>query len=99
MAKPQVFQGSWDELSARAEGYKDRSDLTLIIPGEDDEKQAARREPQTLAEALSGKIGLVSFDPPDLSQDTGKRFAALLAEGTITSRNDADGCLSPHCPH
>ena len=86
MAKPQVIQGTWEELSAHAEGHKDRTDLTLIIPCEDCAEIGGPKEPQTLADVLYGKTGLVSFDPPDLSQDTGKKFAALLEERQAAKR-------------
>ena len=87
MAKPQVIQGTWDELCAQAERFKDRPNLTLIIPG--DEDSDTRSAPRTLEEALRGKTGLLSFDPPDLSEDTGKKFAALLAASQI--RHTAGG--------
>ena len=80
MAGPQLIQGTWQELSARAEGYKDRSDLMLIIPGDVEEKSGAIPAGMSLAEALKGKTGLVSFEPTDLSENTGKKFADLLAE-------------------
>jgi len=79
MAKPQLFQGTWEEISAHAEEFKGRKDLTLIVP-RDDEPDKVEFEGVSLAEALKGRTGLVSFEPADLSQDTGKKFAALLAQ-------------------
>lgn len=80
MAQPQLIQGSWDELCARADEFKNRKDLLLIVPGDGDAKNGAVKEGITLAEALNGRTGRVSFEPSDLSEDTGKKFAALLVE-------------------
>ena len=80
MAPPQLIQGSWEELSARAEEFKDRNDLMLIIPADVEAKNGTVREGMSLAEALKGRTGLVSFEPTDLSEDTGRKFAALLVE-------------------
>ena len=80
MALPQWIQGSWEEISARAEEFKNRDDLILIIPGDAETKNGTIKEGISLAEALKGRTGLVSFDPTDLSEDTGKKFAALMVE-------------------
>jgi hypothetical protein len=34
MAKPKVYEGSWEELSARAEEFRNYPKLTLIVPAE-----------------------------------------------------------------
>lgn len=80
MAQPQLIQGSWKELSARADEFKDRNDLLLIVPGDAAPKNGTHKEGMTLAEALQGKTGMVSFEPTDLSEDTGKKFTDLLVE-------------------
>ncbi|MCW3096296.1 MAG: hypothetical protein JWL77_1914 [Chthonomonadaceae bacterium] len=80
MAQTQLIQGSWEELSAHAEEFKNRSDLMLIIPGDAEAKNGTVKEGMNLAEALKGRTGLVSFEPTDLSEDTGKKFADLLVE-------------------
>ena len=80
MAQPQLIQGSWEELGARSNEFKDRDDLLLIIPGEAEAKNGDVKEGMSLAEALRGRTGLVSFEPTDLSEDTGKKFADLLVE-------------------
>lgn len=80
MAQPQLIQGSWKDLCARAEEFKDRDDLMLIIPGDAETKNGTIKADMSLAEALKGRTGLVSFEPSDLSEDTGKKFAALLLE-------------------
>ncbi len=85
MAQPQLIHGSWEELSARAEEFKNRGDLMLIIPGDDQEKTVVSNE-MNLAEALKGKIGLVSFDPTDLSEDTGGKFTDLLREKSLKDK-------------
>jgi hypothetical protein len=80
MAQPQLIQGSWEELSARADEFKDRKDLILIVPGEARANPGVTEDGMSLAEALKGRTGLVSFEPADLSEETGKKFAALLLE-------------------
>ena len=80
MAQPQFIQESWEQLSARAEEFKDRSDLLLIIPGDPQTRNATIKEGMSLAKALKGRTGLVSFEPTDLSEDTGKKIADLLVE-------------------
>ena len=80
MAQPQLIQGSWEELSARATEFKNRNDLLLIIPGDTGKSSSVMSEGMSLAEVLKGRTGLVSFEPADLSEETGKRFADLLIE-------------------
>ncbi len=80
MAQPQLIQGTWEELSAYAQTLKGRSDLLLIVPGSVEVEKAPPATGISLAEALTGKTGLVSFEPSDLSEDTGKKFAQLLHE-------------------
>ena len=80
MVQPQLIQGSWEELSAHAEEFKNRDDLMLIIPGDTEAKNGTFKEGMSLAEALKDRTGLVSFEPTDLSEGTGKKFAALLVE-------------------
>ena len=80
MAQPQLIQGSWEDLCARAEEFKNRDDLLLIIPGNAEAKNCTVNEGMSLAEALTGRTGLVSFEPSDLSENTGKKFADLLVE-------------------
>ena len=39
MTQPHVLLGSWEELSAQVEPYRNRKNLLLIIPGEADMKE------------------------------------------------------------
>jgi len=80
MVQPLVIQGSWEEISARAEEFKDRNDLLLIVPAASETQNGIVKEGISLAEALKGRTGLVSFEPSDLSKNTGKKFASLLTE-------------------
>jgi len=80
MAQAQLIQGSWEELSARAEEFKHRNDLMLIVPGDTEVVSDTNPKTVSLAEVLKGRTGLVSFEPSDLSEDTGKKFADLLIE-------------------
>ena len=80
MAQPQLILGSWKELSTWADEFKDCNDLLLIVPGNAAPKNSPPKEAMTLAEALQGRTGLVSFEPKDLSEETGKKFSDLLVE-------------------
>jgi hypothetical protein len=80
MAMPQLIQGSWEEISARAEQFKGRKDLMLIVPGDTANPAETSDRALPLSEALRGRTGLVSFEPSDLSEDTGRKFADLLVE-------------------
>jgi hypothetical protein len=51
-----------------------------MIPGEPEEASGMDANGVSLAVALKGKTGLVSFEPADLSEDTGTKFANLLIE-------------------
>lgn len=42
-------------------------------------QQDGTQENVSLAEALKGRTGLVSFEPSELSEDTSKKLADLLA--------------------
>jgi len=59
---------------------KARDDAMLVVPGDDEGQADEALKNVNLAEALKGWTGLVSFEPADLSEDTGKKFADLLAE-------------------
>ena len=80
MAQPLLIQGTWEELSVRAEEFKDRRDLMLIVPGDPDVKNSALKEGVSLAEALKGRTGIVSFEPTNLSENMGRKFTDLLVE-------------------
>ncbi len=79
MSQPQLIQGSWATIAEHAQELMDRDDLMLIVPGSRDvDSTQLVKEGMTLAEALKGRTGLVSFEPSDLSEDTGRKFTDLL---------------------
>ena len=78
MAKRKVYEGTWAEISAHAEEWQTYAKLTLIVP--DDAYIPPTDTGVNLAEALKGYIGTSHFGDANLSEDTGKKFARLLAE-------------------
>lgn len=78
MAKRKVYKGTWAEISAHAEELQTYAKLTLIVPADVDIPPTDTG--MNLAEALKGYIGTASFGEANLSEDTGKKFAHLLAE-------------------
>ena len=77
MTQPQVIQGTWEELSALAEAYKDRDDLLLIIPARETEQSGlssgslaedeARR--QAAIQAARGSMTHIPVSVDDLHQE------------------------------
>jgi hypothetical protein len=79
MTGTQVFEGSWEEISAHADDLKDRDDLMLIVPSRGRAANDAGR-PRNLAEAMKGYIGSCDFGDANLSVNTSEKYAKLLAE-------------------
>jgi hypothetical protein len=76
MAKRKIYEGTWEELSTHAEELQAYPRLMLIVPGDTDGMVTQ----MNLADALKGYIGTAHFGDANLSEDTGKKFARLLAE-------------------
>ncbi len=78
MAQPLTLEGTWEELSAYAEDLQGKR-LKLIVMSDEPEAIDSGQTSKSLAQMLEGRIGVVSFEPGDLSRDTGRKFAELLA--------------------
>ena len=78
MARAQIFGGAWEEIASHAARFKGRNDLLLIVP----EQQPTESEeaPPSLAEAMKDYIGSFNFGEANLSENSGEKFAHLLAE-------------------
>jgi hypothetical protein len=79
MIQPQVIQGSWEEIAAHAEELKDRQDLLLIVPARQAEQDGSHPS-ENLLEAMKDFIGASHYGEAHLSENTGKKFAKLLAD-------------------
>ena len=53
MAQPQLFQGTWEELSQHAERFIGIKNLLLIVPAVEESGDRNGARGQTLAEALT----------------------------------------------
>jgi hypothetical protein len=85
MANLKEIEGTWEELSARADEFAGHRLKLIVLPKEEIEVGAAEQsdtpqEEKTLAELFAGRVGRFHFGEANLSQDTGKKFAALMAE-------------------
>ena len=47
MAKPIIYEGTWEELSTHAEEFRDYSKLTLIVPAQEPPMQSRYRSDLT----------------------------------------------------
>ncbi|MGK7927287.1 MAG: hypothetical protein AB4290_18925 [Spirulina sp.] len=73
---PQTLEGTWEEILARAsELTGKRVRLTIL-----EEESRDRPPTQSLAQLLQGRVGRVSFQPPNLSERTSETFTDLLVE-------------------
>ena len=79
MAGPQVIQGSWEDIATHAEDLKGRDDLLLIVPAQKGKDSGAEHSPN-LAQAMKDYIGSFDFGDANLSENTGEKFAKLLAD-------------------
>ncbi len=78
MAHAQTIEGTWEELALRADEFRGKT-LRLTVVSEE-VPPALPAAPQNLAEFLGDFIGAVEGSGADNSEDTGRKFAAHLAE-------------------
>ncbi len=79
MAKRKVYEGTWEELATHADELRGCSKLTLIVSDEADARNDTADTSINLAEALKDYVGAAHFGDANLSEDTGKKFASILA--------------------
>ena len=80
MVDTRTFEGSREEIAEQLQAFPEdqRFRVTpLPLPGEED--SASENEPG-LAELFAGRVGRFNFGAANLSQDSGGKFAALIAE-------------------
>lgn len=81
MTPPIIIEGTAEELVTFLQGQStQRFRLTELVPHDDDQDtdSADDAAEPTLAERFEGRIGRFHFGDAHLSQDTGKKFAALI---------------------
>jgi hypothetical protein len=82
MALSKVIEGTGEELAVYLKRHpEERFRLISLTSEQTDSPQSdAPEEEVSLAELLVGRVGRFHFGDANLSQDSGKKFAALLAE-------------------
>ena len=66
-------------------------DVTVTLTMTDESRVLEQQDkPKNLAQALEGRIGLLSFTPSDLSSRTGEAYAEYLAEDYRSKQDSHD---------
>ncbi len=73
----QILEGTWEEIAARAEEFNGHRLRVIIL---DAKPEKPETEGKTLAELFEGRIGLVSFEPDDVSERTEELFGQIIEE-------------------
>lgn len=69
----QTFEGTWEEVLLQADKLAGRR-VRLIVLNDQTESTAS------LEQLLQGRVGKVSFQPSDLSENTGKVFTEIVSD-------------------
>ena len=81
MAEAQVLEGTWEDIKLHDEELSGKEvRVTVLSPSILSNASGTGPKSMNLAEMLKGRTGLVSFEPSDLSENTGKKFTELLVE-------------------
>jgi hypothetical protein len=72
----QIYEGTWEEIAAHAEEWENKR---LRVSVEVLEEESANEQAR-LQNVLSGLVGASKGLPPDLSENTGQKFAEIIAE-------------------
>jgi hypothetical protein len=80
MADTWTIEGTREEVEERLQAFPKEQRFRLsVLPLSEESVEASHEEP-SLAELFAGRTGRFHFGDANLSQDSGKKFAALLAE-------------------
>ena len=74
----QTYEGTWEEIVVHAAQLVGKR-VKLIVLDEISESRESLPT-RSLAETLKGKVGIVDGASPNLSENTGKKFADIVAE-------------------
>ena len=82
MEQSEVIEGTGEELAAYLKQHpEERFRLTSLTSEQTSSQQNAASEGEaSLAELLAGRVGRFHFGDANLSQDSGKKFTALLTD-------------------
>ncbi len=81
MAQTQSIEGTWEELTRRADEFHGKTlRLTIVADAFEAPPLTPPDAPHNLAEYLGDFIGAVAGSGANNSEDTGRKFAAHLAE-------------------
>jgi hypothetical protein len=81
MTPLQVYEGTADEIADQLRADKLTGRLRAIVMPEVESKSGGNEDNgATLLERLQGRVGRFDFGEVHLSEDTGRKFAALLDE-------------------
>jgi len=98
----ELLEGTWEEIAAHSEEFKGRRLQVLILPekkaaqakngaakndvAKNDVAKNGEKQPQSLAEALAGRIGTVSFGPEDGSERVEEIWGEYVEEKYRTGK-------------
>jgi hypothetical protein len=81
MPQPQVYEGTAEEIARQIrDGNLSGRYRAIVVPEIDSESDGGEGVGETLLERLKGRVGNFDFGGANLSEDTGHKFTALLAE-------------------
>ncbi len=82
-----ILEGTWEELQSHEAELSGRRVRLIVIDNDQDAagvptgtNESSSPKERTLAEVFAGRIGNVSFDPPDLSENVEQEFGKILRQ-------------------
>ena len=80
MSGPRVYEGTMPEIVEQLRNSSLTGRYRVIVVSGDEGEFDGSRAGETLLERLQGRVGRFDFGDANLSEDTGRKFADLLAE-------------------
>ena len=74
----QIYEGTWEEIVSHTSELAGRRVRLMVL--DQLPEQSEKSEYYSLADALSGKVGILDGASPDLSTHTGEKFTELVKE-------------------
>ena len=74
------IEGTWEELQERLQTFPKEQRFQLVPLPPVQEATGPSQEEPSLAEQFAGRVGHFHFGNANLSQKSGQKFAALMAE-------------------
>ena len=76
--EPLVFEGRWEDVKQHEAEFVGQQVRVIVSPANGQSPDISN-PPQNLAEALKDYIGSANYGDANLSEDTSRKFADLLA--------------------